>query len=114
VLHHVPEHSTRNHSYFPVRITDEFPVSRDALYDALRASDIWARRYFYPLISEFPTYRGLPSALTANLPVASEISRQVLCLPIYPALDAASQDRVIEVVLTAAHSRQPVSALCDG
>lgn len=110
IMHEVPQHSTRNNSYFPVRVTNEFPVTRDALYDALRAKDVWARRYFYPLISEFPSYRGLQSAASANLPVASEITRQVLCLPIYPALTEESQDRVIDVVLTAARSRRLVGA----
>jgi len=104
-MHEVPEHCTRNNSYFPVRVMDSFPISRDGLYDALREKDVWARRYFYPLISEFPSYRGLPSALPANLPFASEVSRQVLCLPIYPALTEESQDRVIDVVLKAARSR---------
>lgn len=106
LLHGTSAHSTRNYSYFPVRITDEFPVTRDELYERLRAGNIWARRYFYPLISEFPSYRGLPSASAANLPVASEISRQVLCLPIYPALDVQSQNRVIDIVLDAAGSRR--------
>ncbi|MEM5384671.1 DegT/DnrJ/EryC1/StrS family aminotransferase [Paraburkholderia phymatum] len=113
ILHEVPQHSTRNHSYFPIRITDEFPIRRDELYDALRERDVWARRYFYPLISQFPSYRGLPSASPENLPIASKVSQQVLCLPIYPALDVESQDRVIDVVLTAAHSTQLASALSD-
>jgi dTDP-4-amino-4,6-dideoxygalactose transaminase len=102
VLHEVPAHSTRNHSYVPIRITHEFPITRDALYDELRGKGIWARRYFHPLISEFPTYRGLPSAARVNLPVATETSQQVLCLPIYPALDSRTQDRIIDIVLAAA------------
>jgi len=102
ILHHIPASCTRNNSYFPIRVTERFPVSRDELYARLRARNVGVRRYFYPLISEFPSYRGLPSAGQDNLPVASEISQQVLCLPIYPALDAASQDRVIETVLAAA------------
>jgi dTDP-4-amino-4,6-dideoxygalactose transaminase len=108
-LHEVPSHSTRNNSYFPVRVTREFPVTRDALYDELRAKNVWARRYFYPLISEFPTYRGLPSASRANLPIATEISQQVLCLPIYPALDTRTQDSIIEIVLAAAGLNQHAS-----
>lgn len=110
-LHDVPAHSTRNYSYFPVRVTGRFPISRDDLYDALRDKDILARRYFYPLISEFPSYRGLPSALPGNLPVATEVSRQVLCLPIYPALTAEAQDSIIDVVLTAGRARVPAEAL---
>lgn len=88
-----------NYAYFPILVRPEFPVSRDELYARLRASQIAARRYFYPLISEFPTYRGLPSADASNLPVATAISRQVLCLPIFPALTEEDQERVISVVL---------------
>ncbi|WP_250498824.1 DegT/DnrJ/EryC1/StrS family aminotransferase [Caballeronia sp. GAWG1-5s-s] len=106
-----PIDSTRNHSYFPVRVTADFPITRDALYDALRAEDILARRYFYPLISEFPSYRGLPSAGPANLPVATAVSREVLCLPIFPALDSDTQDKIIELVLTAATVRDRASEL---
>jgi dTDP-4-amino-4,6-dideoxygalactose transaminase len=58
--------------------------SRDALYDHLKNSGYYARRYFYPLISEFSTYRGLESA--QNLPVAKQISEQVLCLPLFDGL----------------------------
>jgi dTDP-4-amino-4,6-dideoxygalactose transaminase len=109
LLHEIPSHSKGNNSYFPIRITRDFPVTRDALYEELRTKDIWARRYFYPLISEFPTYRGLPSAARSNLPVAAEVSQQVLCLPIYPALDARTQDRIIDIVLAAAGLNQHAS-----
>ncbi|MDY0020611.1 MAG: DegT/DnrJ/EryC1/StrS family aminotransferase, partial [Anaerolineae bacterium] len=56
-----------NHSYFPILVTNEYPISRDELYALLRQHEILARRYFYPLISDMPMYRGLPSAATANL-----------------------------------------------
>jgi dTDP-4-amino-4,6-dideoxygalactose transaminase len=105
----VPPYCTRNYSYVPLRIEREFPVSRDALYDEMRAQKIAARRYFYPLISEFPTYRGLPSASQANLPVATEISRQVLCLPIFPGLAMRTQDKIIDIVLAAAGLQQYAS-----
>ena len=59
---------------------------------------IYARRYFYPLISDFPMYRGLPSASHANLPVAAKAASEILCLPIYPALADADQDRVIDAI----------------
>ncbi len=109
ILHDVPAHSTRNFSYYPVRVTADFPVTRDALYEAFRAMNILARRYFHPLISEFPTYRGLPSAQRDNLPVASEISQQVICLPIYPTLETRDQDRIIDVILHAAGLQQHAS-----
>ena len=102
ILHEVESHCSRNHAYFPVRITRDFPIDRDRLYEVLREHDIAARRYFYPLISEFPTYRGLPSSAPANLPVATEISRQVLCLPLFPSLDPQDQARIIDVILACA------------
>jgi dTDP-4-amino-4,6-dideoxygalactose transaminase len=103
-LHHIESINTRNHAYFPVLVTDDFPISRDALYETLRARQIAVRRYFYPLISEFPAYSALPSSNTANLPVASLTSRQVLCLPMFAMLDQVVQDQVIEIVLQCARS----------
>lgn len=85
----LPADSATNHSYFPILIDDDFPISRDALFHALREEGVMVRRYFYPLISEFPMYRGHPSAAMANLPVATKTSRRILCLPISPNLDMA-------------------------
>jgi dTDP-4-amino-4,6-dideoxygalactose transaminase len=90
--------NVKNYSYFPILIDDKYPLSRDSLYSRLRESNIYSRRYFYPLISNFPMYRGLPSADPSRLPVATEISRKVLCLPIYPALSDEDQTRVIETI----------------
>lgn len=75
-----------NYAYFPILVTPDYPISRDALNLKLKEIGINPRRYFYPLISEFPMYRGLPSADKKNLPVSSVASSQVLCLPIYPDL----------------------------
>lgn len=92
----------RNYAYFPVFVDPEFPLDRDALYEYLKTFGVMARRYFYPLISEFPSYRGLPSAAPDHLPVATEVSRRVLCLPIHPNLDDADQDVVIAAIRAAA------------
>jgi dTDP-4-amino-4,6-dideoxygalactose transaminase len=102
VMHETPNDCTKNYAYCPVLVTPEFRTSRDALYEKLRANQIAARRYFYPLISEFPTYRGLPSSNALNLPIATAISRQVLCLPIYPAMEESVQDRIIDIILECA------------
>lgn len=85
-----------NHSYFPIIVRDDYPLSRDALYDKLKANGINGRRYFYPLISDFSMYRGLPSAAVSNLPVASDTAAHVICLPIYPDLSDLDQMRIIE------------------
>ncbi|MES2106684.1 MAG: dTDP-4-amino-4,6-dideoxy-D-glucose aminotransferase VioA [Pseudomonadota bacterium] len=87
-----------NYAYFPIMVRPEYPISRDALYQKLRDNGIFARRYFYPLISDFPMYRGLPSAARSGLPVARQTADQVICLPIYPTLDSADQERIISVI----------------
>lgn len=87
-----------NHAYFPIRVESTFPVSRDWLYDALKAQNIYSRRYFYPLISSFSMYRHLPSAAPENLPIASDIAEKILCLPIYPDLTLEDQARVVNII----------------
>ncbi len=87
-----------NYSYFPILVQGDYPLSRDALYQKFRDNDINVRRYFYPLISDFPMYRGLPSAAHNNLPVARKVAQQVLCLPIYPGLRDDQVDRVIGIL----------------
>lgn len=90
--------TTKNYSYFPILVGPNYPLSRDGLYSKLREKEIYPRRYFYPLISDFPMYRNLPSAQPSNLPIARRISETVLCLPIYPALSDDEQDRIIDLV----------------
>lgn len=93
-----PQDTVRNYAYFPILVASDYPMSRDTLYQRLRESDIHARRYFYPLISDMPMYRGLPSAAAANLPNAKKVAAQILCLPIYPDLAEDDQQKVIQVV----------------
>lgn len=99
-IHCLPQagQTVANHAYFPVLVQTDYPLSRDGLYQKLKDHNIFARRYFYPLISDFPMYRGLPSAHRENLPVATAAAQKVLCLPIYPALTPEDQQRVIEIV----------------
>ena len=88
-----------NYSYFPI-FTDQnkYGKSRDELYDILKNHNIFGRRYFYPLISQFPTYRGLPSASSENLLIAEKITRQVICLPIYPDLKHEVIDEICDII----------------
>ncbi|ADE10843.1 dTDP-4-amino-4,6-dideoxy-D-glucose aminotransferase VioA [Sideroxydans lithotrophicus] len=87
-----------NYAYFPILVQPGYPLSRDELYRKLREHNIFARRYFYPLISDFPMYRGLPSAAQSNLRVASQAAKEVLCLPIYPGLTDEQLDSVIGLI----------------
>ena len=83
---------------FPVFVNEDYPLSRDDLYFQMRDKDILGRRYFYPLISEMPMYRKLPSAAPENLPQAHKASKQVICLPIYPDLAMDDVERVCEAI----------------
>ncbi len=91
----VPAFLEYNYSYFPIFVdADRLGIGRDELYQVLKENNIWGRRYFYPLISEFPVYRGLPSADGKNLPVALRASRRVICLPLYPDMEPDDVYRV--------------------
>jgi dTDP-4-amino-4,6-dideoxygalactose transaminase len=90
-----------NHAYFPILVEDEYPLSRDGLYETLKAQGIHGRRYFYPLITDFPMYRGLASAPATRLPIAVRMAERVICLPIYPGLSEPDQHRIIDVLAAA-------------
>ena len=85
-----------NYSYFPIFIDEKaFGMSRDALYAKMKEANVLGRRYFYPLISEFSTYRGLESANPQNLPNAHKMADSVLCLPMHHALSGEDLERVL-------------------
>ena len=91
--------SNHNYSYFPILIDQEkYGKTRDWLYDNLKKHNIYSRRYFYPLISQFPMYRELESAKPGNLPVAEKITKEVICLPIYPSLDLNIIDEIVKII----------------
>ncbi|MEC5385605.1 DegT/DnrJ/EryC1/StrS family aminotransferase [Uliginosibacterium sp. H3] len=87
-----------NYAYFPILVGADYQLSRDGLYHRLKEVDIHPRRYFYPLISDFPMYRGLPSARHDNLPMAVRAAEQILCLPIYPALELECVKEVAKII----------------
>jgi dTDP-4-amino-4,6-dideoxygalactose transaminase len=88
-----------SYTYFPILVYSQiYGKTRDELYEELKCHNIYGRRYFYPLISSFPTYRGLPSAKPSNLAVAEEIAGQVICLPIYPNLEMEDVKRISDII----------------
>jgi dTDP-4-amino-4,6-dideoxygalactose transaminase len=87
-----------NYAYFPIMVQADYPLKRDELYQRLKDRGIHPRRYFYPLISDFPMYRGLPSAHRENLPVATTSALQILCLPIYPDLEMSVVDEITRFI----------------
>ena len=89
-----------NYSYFPIFINAEkYGITRDELYFKMREQGVLGRRYFYPLISTFSTYRGLPSAAPENLPVATKMANEVICLPMHHELSEGDINRVLDCVL---------------
>ena len=88
-----------NYSYFPIFVDEEqYGISRDALYEKMKANNVLGRRYFYPLITDFDPYKDIPSANPANLPVANKIANQVICLPMHHALSEDDVKRVIDSI----------------
>ena len=85
-----------NYSYFPIFIdTEKFGMTRDELYFKMKEQGVLSRRYFFPLISNFPTYRGLPTANKENLPLANKMADEVLCLPMHHALTEGDIQRTL-------------------
>ena len=109
-----PLETRSNYAYFPIFVNADYPESRDALYARLRRNGIHARRYFYPLMAEFPMYRGLASASIDRLPVALRVSREVLCLPIYPALEESTVEEICELIVAPIGTTVPLLASAAG
>lgn len=93
-----------NCSYFPIVIEDDYPMSRDELYSQLKEQGVMTRRYFYPLLSDLPMYRDIPSASRQHLPVASAAAERILCLPIYPGLEETDQFIIINSIREKSHA----------
>jgi dTDP-4-amino-4,6-dideoxygalactose transaminase len=90
---------THNYGYFPILIDEKkYGKNRDEVYSVLKENMIYTRRYFYPLISQFPTYKGLDSAKPENLPIAEQVTKKVLCLPVYPDLSMSSVNQIISII----------------
>ena len=88
-----------NYSYFPIFVNAEtYGMTRDDLYFKMKEQGILGRRYFYPLISDFAPYRGLPSAIKANLPVATKMANEVICLPMHHGLTEEDMGRIINCI----------------
>ena len=88
-----------NYSYFPIFVdAEKYGMTRDELYMKMKDQGVWGRRYFYPLISEFSTYRGLESSRPENLPNAHMMADTVICLPMHHALTKEEIDKIIMVI----------------
>ena len=90
-----------NYGSFPILLDDEYPLTSDGHYEKLRGQNIHDRRYFYPLISDFPMHRGLPSAQRSNLSVAADVADRVICLPIFPHPSEGDIARIVDLIRAA-------------
>ena len=89
-----------NYSYFPIFVdAEKYGMTRDELYMKMKDQGVWGRRYFYPLISEFSTYRGLESSRPENLPNAHMMADTVICLPMHHALREEEINRIIDCII---------------
>lgn len=88
-----------NYSYFPIFVHSSYGMTRDELYFKMKEQGVLGRRYFYPLISDFSTYRGLPSATKENLPVATKMANEVICLPMHHALSDEDIQRILDCII---------------
>jgi dTDP-4-amino-4,6-dideoxygalactose transaminase len=89
-----------NYSYFPIFINaEEYGQTRDELYFKMKKDGVLGRRYFYPLISTFSTYRSLPSAGAENLPVATKVANEVICLPMHHELSDDDINRILSLIV---------------
>lgn len=89
---------TNSYEYYPIVVENDYPISRDALYEKFQKLGIKPRKYFYPLCSDYACYKDLPSANISNLPVANDLKNKVLCLPFYGDLPQDARDKIAEVL----------------
>jgi dTDP-4-amino-4,6-dideoxygalactose transaminase len=100
-----------NSGYFPIEVDEElFGLDRNALFRALRAENVYARKYFYPLCSENESYRELPSAQPERLPHARRLASRILCLPLFGEMPECDVDRICELILRIQREAEPIRA----
>ncbi len=109
----ITEGINHNYNYYPIIVDPEkYGKTRDQLYKELKSFNVFGRRYFYPLISQFPSYSDLPSSDKENLKIAHQVSKSILCLPIYPSMDFEIVESICEVIkLYADKKRIPITEI---
>ena len=94
----MPKNTTNSYQYYPIIVEKNYKISRDELYNKFKEKDIYSRKYFYPLCSDYECYKDLPSSNVENLPVANEYKNKVLCLPFYGSLEQEYREKICEVI----------------
>lgn len=86
----------KNYAYFPILVTGDYPISRDELYDRLKANDIFARKYFYPITADQACFKN--KFMRVELAIARKLAKQVLVIPFYENIEFSQMNRVIQVL----------------
>lgn len=94
----MPKNVTDSYQYYPIVIEDDYPLNRDELYDKLKLHNIYTRKYFYPICSDYECYKDLPSSSIENLPVANDYKNRVLCLPFYSDLEEEFREKICRLI----------------
>ncbi len=96
----MPENTTDSLQYFPIVIEEDFPLSRNQIYDEFKKYNIFTRKYFYPICSDYENYKNLQSSTSDNLPVANNLKNKILCLPLYGDLDKKNVMNICDLFKT--------------
>lgn len=96
----MPENTTDSLQYFPIVIEEDFPLSRNQIYDEFKKYNIFTRKYFYPICSDYENYKNLQSSTADNLPVANNLKNKILCLPLYGDLDKKNVMNICDLLKT--------------
>lgn len=107
----MPKNTTDSCQYFPIVIEDSFPMTRDRVYDEFKKYNIFTRKYFYPICSDYEPYKALESSSIGNLPVANDLKHKVLCLPYYGRLDFEIVIKICDMIK--GFSKLPSRVLAD-
>jgi dTDP-4-amino-4,6-dideoxygalactose transaminase len=99
ILPNIRSNVTYNYSYFPIRVTFKYALSRTRLIEEMNKMGIYPRRYFYPLVNEMNPFRGETGRIQRLTPIAKRVANEILCLPIYENLSPLDQDRVVQIIL---------------
>lgn len=97
-LMNIPADLDYNYAYFPILVNRDFPISRDQLYDRFTQANIFPRKYFYPLITDFSLYKGYRIISKHKIPNARRVADSVICLPLYPDLTESDVNRICDVI----------------
>jgi len=98
IIPQMPANSSDSYQYFPIIIGDNFPLSRDQIYEKLKKYNVFTRKYFYPICSDYKTYKNLESSSESNLRVANCLKHKVLCLPYYGNLNSEIIIQICEII----------------